>query len=43
VQAWAPQLPPLTECSHHVNLTNGVELIPVLDELGLQYRRAAQT
>ena len=42
-QLLVPQLPPLTECSHHVNLTNGIELIPVLDDLGLSYRQAAVT
>ena len=41
-QAPALRLPPLTECSHHVNLTNGIELIPVLDQLGLPYRRVAR-
>lgn len=32
------QLPPLRECSHHINLTNGIELLPVLQELNIPYR-----
>lgn len=32
------QLPPLAECHHYVNLTNGIEAIPRLQQLGLPYR-----
>ncbi|GMH40515.1 hypothetical protein BSKO_08419 [Bryopsis sp. KO-2023] len=30
-------LPPLDECCHFVNLTNGLEMVPILEELGLPY------
>ncbi|KAL4447627.1 hypothetical protein ABPG75_004846, partial [Micractinium tetrahymenae] len=32
------QLPPLAECHHYINLTNGIEAIPRLQQLGLPYR-----
>ncbi|KAG1666767.1 hypothetical protein FOA52_004603 [Chlamydomonas sp. UWO 241] len=32
----AGPLPPLQDCRHFVNLTNGIEALPVLQELGLQ-------
>ncbi len=34
------QLPPLAECHHYINLTNGIEAIPRLQQLGLPYRHA---
>jgi hypothetical protein len=33
-------LPRPRQCRHYVNLTNGVEAIPLLNELGIQYRWA---
>ncbi|GFH26380.1 magnesium chelatase [Haematococcus lacustris] len=34
-------LPPLPQCKHFVNLTNGVEALPMLQDLGLSFRCAA--
>ena len=34
----AGALPPLARCRHFVNLTNGLEALPVLQQLGLNYR-----
>ena len=31
-------LPHLAECRHYINLTNGIEAIPTLDQLGLSHR-----
>lgn len=34
----AGPLPPLEQCRHFVNLTNGIEALPTLQVLGLQVR-----
>jgi hypothetical protein len=31
------QLPPLASCRHYINLTNGLEAVPRLQALGLDY------
>lgn len=31
-------LPPLRDCKHFVNLTNGLETVPDLEEFNLEYR-----
>lgn len=31
-------LPPLSQCHHYINLTNGIEAVPRLQALGLSYR-----
>lgn len=36
--AGAPPLPPLAECWHFVNLTNGLEAVPTLRALGLPFQ-----
>ena len=31
-------LPPLAQCHHYINVTNGIEAAPALQALGLPYR-----